>query len=121
MPIVSLIAASLMAMLVIYAAVGISVAIYRNLRRGLTYRLTLGSELGELRLSKVLGRLDVRRDHYLHNLKVTEINQQMNRCGACQKHVECDQTLGSASWRDIAVFCPNYPDLAELPQRLNGR
>jgi hypothetical protein len=119
MPPASLLAATLMGFLTVYAAVGISVAVYRNLHHGLTYRLALRSQLGGLRLSDLLGRLEIGQDRYLHHSNVTEINRQMRRCDTCQHHVVCDRALDSASWRDVAAFCPNFPELAELPAHIS--
>jgi hypothetical protein len=94
-------------------AVGLPVAILRNIARGHERRRLLAEGIDELRLGRMLDGLGTDRDHYLHLQRVADIEQHMRRCSGCEATDRCDDLLRQQQpVRPEAVdFCPNMDEL----------
>ena len=113
---VSLIITLLLALLMLYLAVRMPLAILGNLRRGHRFRESLAKSLDDLRLSRMLGYLGIDRAKYLHNQPALDIQRQMERCDACDAKSRCDQVLEEDAPPQVESlgFCANIKDLKEM-------
>ena len=105
--------AMILAGMLVALAVWLTFAISRNIDRGHVRRRHLAEGVDGLRLGTMLDRLGEDRDHYLHQKRIVDIEQHMQRCGDCGAVDCCDDVLS----KDKRVrgeqvdFCPNIADL----------
>lgn len=90
-------------------------AIVFNVKAGKKYRRSLAEKIDQLRLSRMLTALGVDMNTYLHTERVVDIQQQMDRCSACENTGKCDDQLsgGSISADEIG-FCNNEESLQKM-------
>ena len=115
MNILTAIVAGLLGILTLVFAVMLVSAIIFNVKAGKKYRQSLAVKVDQLRLSKMLNALGVDINTYLHTERMVDIQQQMNRCSACENTEKCDDQLsgGSISADEIG-FCNNEQSLQEM-------
>jgi hypothetical protein len=100
-------------------AVGLPVAILRNIARGQERRRLLGRDIESLRLGRMLDGLGADRTRYLHLERVADIERQMRRCTACDATEHCDQVLQQQRPLQVEAvdFCPNRDELQRNADR----
>lgn len=108
---VSLVLAAMLAVL----AIGLPMAILRNLERGHERRRRLAEGVDALRMGRMLDGLGKDRNRYLHVERVVDIEQQMRRCGDCDATEQCDDLLTKEHEvvPEEVDFCPNMDDLKQ--------
>ncbi len=113
MGILSIVISGVLAAMLAVLAIGLPVAILRNLKKGHERRRLLAERVEALRLGKMLDGLGADRNRYLHVERVADIEQQMRRCGDCDATERCDDLLEKEpSVQPEAVeFCPNMDEL----------
>ncbi len=106
---ITLILATLLALL----AIGLPVAILRNMAKGDERRRLLAAGVEQMRLGRMLDGLGKDRDRYLHLERVADIEQQMRRCGSCSATERCDELLDRQQpvRAESVDFCPNLDKL----------
>ena len=111
MQIPSTIAGLILLGLLSYTILRMVIAIGRNFQWGLLFRRRLAKRVEALRLSKMLARLGIDREQYLHTRRINDIETHLRRCNACENKAECDDTLGNHRPVENYDFCPNEPSL----------
>ena len=119
MDIFSLAITGLLAAAIIYLIFRLPLAIFGNLRRGQRFREQLGTRLGDLRLSRMLGVVGINHSDYLHRQDTLTIRQQMTRCEQCGEKARCDELLDSPVTAETADlgFCANADGLRDIQER----
>ena len=120
MDLISIVIGGLLAALTLVFTLLLISAIVFNLKAGRKYRESLANSVNQLRLSKMLGALGIDVATYLHTERVVDIQQQMDRCAACDNLEKCDEELakGALDAADIG-FCNNEQSLQEIARK-NG-
>lgn len=118
MNVFSLIVAGLLVVLTLFFAFMLTSAIVFNLKAGQRYRKSLATRVQQLRLSRMLTSLGIDVDRYLHSERIVDIEQQMQRCSACENTDTCDDQLtqGDIDVAEIG-FCNNEQSLQDMAQR----
>lgn len=119
MDIFSLAITGLLAATIIYLVFRLPLAIFGNLRRGQRFREQLGTRLGDLRLSRMLGVVGIDQSDYLHRQDTLTVREQMARCDRCEEKTRCDELLEStvtAQTADLG-FCANVDGLRDIQER----
>lgn len=104
--------------IIIFSLIGLLIAglggffvylIRSNMRQGRTIRAQLAQRVESLRMSKMLGKLGLDFDSYLHRVPLHKINESMNKCETCTTTEQCDEKLQQdvISAKEID-FCPNH-------------
>lgn len=103
--------------MVLMAAVMI-LSIARNYEHGRRFRRTLAERLAGLRLERMARALGIDVERCLHDERVVQIEQSMQRCGTCTETEACDRELekGVHSPRQIE-FCPNRECLSKFVEQ----
>lgn len=111
----TLIAGTLLGAAIAYVIVRLAVVIAFNVRTGILYRQRLARKINDLRLSRMLAALGIDINRYLHNERVIDITDQMNRCVACENTRTCDEDMlkGKISADDID-YCNNEQTLKDI-------
>ncbi len=91
------------------------ILITRNVKQGLVVRQELAKRVESLRMAKLLNRLGIDLNQYLHIVPLTKISESMGKCESCPTIDICDQKLKEDRLviKDID-FCPNQQCLDEL-------
>jgi len=115
MDIFTIITGTLLTGAIAYVIIRLAVVIAFNVRTGILYRQKLARKIKELRLSRMLTALGIDINQYLHNERVVDITDQMNRCVACENTQVCDEDMlsGTVSADNIS-YCNNEPTLKEM-------
>jgi hypothetical protein len=87
-------------------------AIAANLAGGMRYRRTLESRIRQVRLHRMIERLGVGLEHYLHQQTVAEIERHIRLCSECPVTVTCDARLAEVGPVAALEFCPTAAALA---------
>ena len=118
MNVISIVIGGLLAALALAFTVLLVSAIVFNVNAGKKYRRSLANRVKQLRLSKMLGALGIDVDTYLHTERIVDIQQQMDRCSACENLDKCDDQLsqGTVDAGDIG-FCNNEQSLQEIARK----
>ena len=111
----NLIAFGMLALLVITFMVLLPIAIIFNMKTGMKYRQGLARRIDKLRLGKMLVALGIDVNEYLASNPGLDIQNQMERCSACENTDECDDKLSSNAIDAGNIgFCNNEESLREL-------
>jgi hypothetical protein len=115
---ISIVIGGLLAVLALTFAVLLVSAIVFNVNAGKKYRRSLANRVNQLRLSRMLGALGIDVDTYLHTERIVDIQEQMDRCSACDNLETCDDQLskGTVDAADIG-FCNNEQSLQEIARK----
>jgi len=112
---ISLLSATLLALLLVSFAILLMVAIVFNFRAGMKYRKALAEQLDHFRLAKMLVALGIDIDEYLSTERVVDIHTHMKRCNACENVDECDEQLAQGNLSPDGIeFCNNEQSLREI-------
>lgn len=113
MNLLSILVSFVLAAMLAVLAVGLPVAILRNMEKGHERRRRLAERVDELRLGRMLDGLDEDRQRYLHLQRVVDIEQHIRRCGDCGATDQCDDLLAKEEpvQPQDAGFCPNMDEL----------
>ena len=86
-----------------------------NMKVGVRYRARLAQQLDSLRLSKMLTALGVDTNTYLHNQRVVDIKNHMERCLQCDNTDQCDDNIeeNNISTENIS-YCKNEESLKDV-------
>lgn len=91
------------------------ITIMLNVKAGMRYREALAKNVHDLRLSKMLTALGIDTNEYLHRERVVDIQNQMNRCAACENTDACDESLAAETiTTDNIDYCNNEASLKEM-------
>jgi len=114
----SLLPATLLALVLAAFLVLLPVAIVFNYRAGMKYRATLAGQLNNLRLGKMLAALGIDIDSYIASERVVDIHQHIKRCGECNNPGPCDTALADGNLApDSIEFCNNEQSLQGIVNR----
>ena len=118
MDIITIVIAGLLAVMTLAFTLLLISAIVFNLNAGKKYRKSLAHSVNQLRLTRMLGALGIDVDTYLHTKRNVDIQQQMDRCSACDNTEKCDDQLtkGTLDANDIS-FCNNEQSLQEIARK----
>lgn len=115
---ITLIVASVLGLFLLYFLARLSWSIGVNVINGLGFYRALESELGKLRLSRMLEALGINRSVYIHQNPVSDIERQMESCARCEHTQECDEKLAEGELDvDEIDFCNNEASLQAIKQR----
>jgi Family of unknown function (DUF6455) len=111
----TLIAGTLLIAAISYVILRLAVVIAFNVKTGILYRQKLASKINDLRLSRMLTALGIDINQYLHNERVIDIADQMNRCVSCENTQTCDDDMlkGKVSVYSID-YCNNEQTLKKI-------
>ncbi len=110
---VSVVIASLFAVLSAIFIILLVVAIVRNLKDGKRYRQGMAGQLSRLRLARMLGVHRIDQNTYLHTQPVLSIRDQMKHCAECTHTEQCDKLLDEGVG-DQSGFCQNDEALRKV-------
>lgn len=114
----SLIAVIVLIVLAIALAVMFPLAVGQNLKNGQLFREKLAARLQDLPMGKMLSRLGVGRDKYLHREESVKLHQQMSNCDGCKSEVQCQTDLEDS--KTITVddidYCPNQEAIRKVSE-----
>jgi hypothetical protein len=115
MDIFTLIVGTLLVVAIAYVILRLAVVIAFNVKTGILYRRNLARKFNDLRLSRMLAALGIDINRYLHNERVIDITEQMNRCVACENTQTCDEDMlkGKVEVEHIN-YCNNEQTLKEM-------
>ena len=106
---------SILALFVLYVIMRMSYVIMRNLIIGMEFRKNLARKLHALRLNKMLTALGIDINSYLHNERVIDIEEQIDRCSSCQNTDTCDDQLDSGTIQASNIdYCNNEKSLQQM-------
>lgn len=115
MDIVTVIIGGLLALSMVYLVFRMSYAIMRNVIVGMEFRKNLARKLEALRLGKMLTALGIDTRRYLHSETVLDIEDQMDRCAACQNTETCDDQLANGTIQAGKIdYCNNEASLQQI-------
>ncbi len=115
MDIFTLFVGTLLVIAIAYVILRLAVVIAFNVKSGVLYRRNLARKINDLRLSRMLAALGIDINRYLHNERVIDISEQMNRCVTCENTQTCDEDMlkGKVSV-DHIDYCNNEQTLKEM-------
>lgn len=121
MDIFTLIAGTLLVAAIAYVILRLAVVIAFNVKTGMLYRQKLARKINDLRLNRMLTALGIDINVYLHNERVIDITEQMNRCVSCENTQSCDEDMlkGTITVDDID-YCNNEKVLREMVETSNS-
>jgi hypothetical protein len=115
MDIVTVIIGGLLVLSMVYLVFRMSYAIMRNVIVGMEFRKNLARKLEALRLGKMLTALGIDTRRYLHSETVLDIEDQMDRCAACQNTETCDDQLANGTIQAGKIdYCNNEASLQQI-------
>lgn len=115
MDVFTLITGTLLVVAIAYVILRLAVVIAFNVRTGMLYRQRLARKLEQLRLKRMLAALGIDVNRYLHHERVIDIEDQMNRCEACENTQACDENLlKDKISTDTIDYCNNEQTLREM-------
>ena len=115
MDIFTIIIGGALALFVLYVILRMSYVIMRNVIVSMEFRKNLARKVNELRLNKMLSALGIDVNSYLHSERVIEIEEQIDRCSACQNTDTCDEQLAKGSVSATSIdYCNNEEALQNI-------
>lgn len=115
MDIVTIIIGGLLALFMLYLILRVSYVIMRNVIVGMEFRKNLARKVDALRLSKMLGALGIDINRYLHNERVIDIEDQIERCSNCQNTATCDEQIAGGTVQPGNIdYCNNEASLQQI-------
>ena len=115
MDVFTLIAGSALVAFTLYVGLRLAYVIYINVKNGMLFRSLLSKKVGSLRLGKMLTALGINVDKYLHEEKVLNIENQIERCTQCENTDACDDNLDNGTISiDSIDYCNNESDLKSM-------
>ena len=115
MDIFTLIAGSILVAFTLYVGFRLASVIFANVKNGMLFRSLLSKRVNSLRLGKMLAALGVNVDKYLHEEKVLDIENQIERCTQCENTDACDDNLEKGTISiDSIDYCNNESDLKSM-------
>ena len=97
-------------------AILLGTAIYKNIKTGIGFRDSLAREISELRLQRMLSRLGINSNSYLHDQRVHKIKEHISKCDSCENTETCDSRLEEQGdiAEEVTNYCPNAGDLIAI-------
>jgi len=121
MAVLSFIVITVFLVALITIGVMFTLLINKNLVQGQSIRQKLAQRVNGLRMSKMLSKLGIDFDQYLHQAPLHKINESMNKCDDCKTIGQCDEVLKQPEIKPQEIdFCPNQSCLStfsELQQK----
>ena len=115
MDIFTLLAGGILGLFLLYVIMRMSYVIMRNVIVSMEFRKNLAGKVHSLRLNKMLGALGIDVNRYLHNERILDIEEHIDKCTACQNTDTCDEQLAQGS---ITVGNINYCNNAQALQQI---
>ena len=98
-------------------AIAFLLLINKNLQQGQTIRQRLAERVHGLRMAKMLSKLGIDFDQYLHQVPLHKINESMDKCDDCQTVGLCDEALKQPEIKPENIdFCPNQSCLTRVSE-----
>ena len=115
MDLVTVIVGGILVLFVLYVIMRISYVIMRNVIVGMEFRKRLARQVHALRLNKMLTALGIDINGYLHSERVIDIEEQIDRCSACQNTETCDDQLTKGTINASNIdYCNNEQSLQRI-------
>lgn len=115
MDIFTLLAGGILGLFLLYVIMRISYVIMRNVIVSMEFRKKLADKVHSLRLNNMLGALGIDVNRYLHNERILDIEEQIDKCASCQNTDTCDEQLAQDS---ITVGNIDYCNNAQALQQI---
>ena len=115
MDIFTVIVGSILALFMLYVIMRMSYVIMHNVIVGMEFRKSLARQVDALRLNKMLAALGIDINSYLHSQRVIDIEEQIDKCSACQNTETCDDQLVQGSIQSSNIdYCNNEKALQQI-------
>ncbi len=115
MDIFTVIIGGLLALFMLYVIVRMCYVMMHNVITGMEFRKNLARKVNTLRLNGMLGALGIDINSYLHSERVIDIEEQIDKCSACQNTETCDDQLASGSIQPGNIdYCNNEQALQQI-------
>ena len=115
MDIFTVIIGSILALFVLYVIMRMSYVIMRNVIVGMEFRNKLARKVDALRLNKMLAALGIDINSYLHSERVIDIEEQIDKCAACNNTETCDDQLAKGTIQASNIdYCYNEKSLQQI-------
>jgi hypothetical protein len=115
MDIFTVIIGGLLVMFVLYVIMRMSYVMMRNVIVGMEFRKSLARKVEALRLNKMLTALGIDINSYLHSERVIDIEEQIDKCSACQNTEICDDQLAKGTVQASNIdYCNNEESLQHI-------
>ncbi len=115
MDIFTVIVGSILALFMLYVIMRMSYVIMHNVIVGMEFRKSLARQVDALRLNKMLAALGIDINSYLHSERVIDIEEQIDKCSACQNTETCDDQLVQGSIQSSNIdYCNNEKALQQI-------
>ena len=115
MDLVTLIVGGILVLFVLYVIMRMSYVIMRNVIVGMEFRRRLARQVHALRLNRMLTALGIDINGYLHSERVIDIEEQIDRCSACQNTETCDDQLTKGTVKAANIdYCNNEQSLQRI-------
>ena len=115
MDILTVIIGGILALFMLYVLLRMSYVIMRNVIVGMEFRKNLARQVNALRLNKMLTALGIDINRYLHNERIIDIEQQIDKCAACENTETCDDQLEKGSIQASNIgYCNNEKSLLQI-------
>ncbi len=89
-------------------------ALSTNVKTGQLVREQIAKRIDQFRYGKMLAMRGVNRTRFLHEVPLTEIEQQMNQCQGCNATKQCDDALQQNMVNEQELsFCPNTSEISK--------
>jgi hypothetical protein len=99
----------------LYVAMRMSYVIMHNVIVGMEFRKRLARNVNALRLNKMLAALGIDINNYLHSERVIDIEEQIDKCSACQNTETCDEQLAKGAVQASNIdYCSNEESLQRI-------
>ena len=107
MNVVSLLVVVAIAMLAVFMAIRVTMAIFGDFQTGRQFRRALVERVRRLRLQRMLERRGIDAEEYLHHQPVVDIEKRIRACESCDSTQQCDIALASRKGEADLSFCAN--------------
>jgi hypothetical protein len=115
MDIFTLVAGGILGLLLLYVIMRMSYVIMRNVTVSMEFRKNLASTVHTLRLNNMLGALGIDVNRYLHNERILDIEEHIDKCTSCQNTDTCDEQLAQGSITASNIdYCNNAQALQQI-------
>jgi hypothetical protein len=115
MDIFTIIIGGALALFVLYVIMRMSYVIMRNVIVSMEFRKNLARKVHDLRLNRMLGALGIDVNSYLHSERVIDIEEQIDKCSACQNTNTCDEQLSKGPVSASSIdYCNNEEALQNI-------
>ena len=115
MDIFTIIVGGILALFMLYVLLRMSYVIMRNVIVGMEFRKNLARQVNALRLNKMLTALGIDINSYLHKERIIDIEQQIDKCAACENTQTCDDQLGKGNIQASNIdYCNNEKSLQQI-------